>query len=212
MNDTITTYTGLLTQKKNSSPPTVGGHRTFKWENVKSKKGNDYIRIKNESPEYGGKMCEILNVEKTDFEDKYGNCSYNVEFTEVKENPTTTQDETSPNLSRDDYWSRKEARDIAKEPRIERQHAQEMAIMVIELTKQVVTRPLLLEWTDYFQRDISHVPSSSPRNERTLEWTDYFQRDISHVPSSSPRNKRTPEPPEEEKESLKENAHSEVPF
>ena len=45
--------------------------------------------------------------------------------------------------------------------RIERQHSQEMAIRAIALTKQVLSRPLLLEWTDYFQRDIGRLPAES---------------------------------------------------
>jgi hypothetical protein len=77
--DTI--INGLLIQKAGSKAPQPGEERWFSWEQRQGKSGKPYIKIKNDSQEYGGKLCSIVDAEKTDFVDAHGNVSYNVGFT-----------------------------------------------------------------------------------------------------------------------------------
>lgn len=77
---------GLLIQKASSRPPEPGEERWFSWETKQGKSGKPYIKIKNDTEEYGGKLCSIIDAEKTDFVDKHGNVSYNVGFEPVNPN------------------------------------------------------------------------------------------------------------------------------
>jgi hypothetical protein len=74
------TVTGLLSQKASSPVPKIGEKRHFSWEERPSKSGKSYTKIKNEGPEYGGELCRVLSVAKTDYADSYGNISFNVQF------------------------------------------------------------------------------------------------------------------------------------
>lgn len=80
---------GLLIQKASSRPPEPGEERWFSWETKQGKSGKPYIKIKNDTEEYGGKLCSIIDAEKTDFVDKHGNVSYNVGFEPVNPNGDT---------------------------------------------------------------------------------------------------------------------------
>lgn len=75
-----TIINGLLIQKAASPPPEAGEERWFSWEQRQGKSGKPYIKIKNESKEYGGKLCTVIDAEKTDFVDSHGNVSFNVGF------------------------------------------------------------------------------------------------------------------------------------
>jgi hypothetical protein len=67
---------------------------------------------------------------------------------------------TRGNSGKEGYWERKEAADIAKQPRIERQHAQEMALRYAELKSlNTITTEALRDLTDWFQKDVGNIPS-----------------------------------------------------
>jgi hypothetical protein len=70
---------GLLTQKPDSPAPVAGNTQRFSWEQKTGKAGKPYIKIKNEGADYGH-ACEVVTAEKTDFQDKHGNVSFNVSF------------------------------------------------------------------------------------------------------------------------------------
>ncbi len=99
-----TIINGLLVQKAGSPKLEPGDERWFSWEERVGKTGKSYIKIKNESKEYGGRLCAIIDAEKTDFTDKFGNVSYNVGFqlVEDKDNvqsaDATSVDETKRHL------------------------------------------------------------------------------------------------------------------
>lgn len=71
---------------------------------------------------------------------------------------------SDPAMSKDAYWTRKEQNDLAKQPRIERQHAQEMALRYFCMIEKVPdTTDKLRMMIDWFQRDVGHVPTAPAR-------------------------------------------------
>jgi hypothetical protein len=68
--------------------------------------------------------------------------------------------------AKDAYWERKEQRDIEAQPRIERQHSQEMALRYVAIKAQLGVLPDgfdfadVVKMTDAFQRDLA--PPSPP--------------------------------------------------
>jgi hypothetical protein len=78
--NTQETINGLLSQKPHSPKPKAGEQRYLTWQTRTSAKGKEWIKVKNEGEEYGGKLCEIVEAEQTDFQDAHGNISFNVEF------------------------------------------------------------------------------------------------------------------------------------
>lgn len=75
----MTQINGLLTQKPDSPAPVAGNTQRFSWEQRTGKSGKPWIKIKNEGKDYGS-ACEIVEAEKTDFQDQHGNVSFNVSF------------------------------------------------------------------------------------------------------------------------------------
>ncbi len=73
------TINGLLTVKP-ANAPTVGQIKTFTWRERTGKSGKPYLKVKSETPEYGGQPCKILQAEQTGFTDPHGNVSWNVEL------------------------------------------------------------------------------------------------------------------------------------
>lgn len=69
-------------------------------------------------------------------------------------------------VGKEGYWERKEQADIAKQPRIERQHAQEMMLRYFAMRPDLIPKEIssadmshmMREMTSWFQRDVGHVP------------------------------------------------------
>lgn len=160
MTETITTYTGLLSQKSGSPKPRKGEQRFLSWQSKTGKSGKDYIKIKNETAEYGGKLCEILNVKQTDFTDPHGNISFDVEFTPLNNGVgvrpgkvEATGTNNQPHHAAPDLDARQRA--------IIRQHSQSMALSLLELkvklgelTVEDLTPAKLRALADYFDNDV----------------------------------------------------------
>ena len=176
---------GLINQKPGRDPQ-VGQVKLFTIEQRISAKGNPWNKIKNSTQEDGGQPYKILKVEPTGNEDRHGNIGFNLEIEPTDEQLAQTAAPApqsanhaprgSVGMTKDDYWERKEdrdrerdARDVAKQPRIERQHAQEMALRLATLDNRVVmddegkfsTKKLcnLISW---FQRDVSRPCETEP--------------------------------------------------
>lgn len=63
--------------------------------------------------------------------------------------------------AKDDYWARKEAKDAEREPKIMRQHSQEMALRYFDVIGGGIPDfKALTNAIDWFQKDIEHVPGS----------------------------------------------------
>ncbi len=82
-----TTINGLHSCKPGNDP-VVGQVKLFVIEHRQGKSGKPYIKIKSANAENGGTPHRILGAEKTDFVDKYGNHSYNLEVEASSSAPT----------------------------------------------------------------------------------------------------------------------------
>lgn len=170
--------TGLHTCKPKNAPQ-VGQVKSFVVIDMET-----YIKIKNPGKDDVGMNFKITKADKTDYSDRHGNISFNLEMEPTDEQPARTvpapqiTNANSPRTSqmnKDDYWERKEdrdrerdARDVAKQPRIERQHAQEMALRLATLDnrtvmddKGVFSTKKLCDLISWFQRDVSRSPEKS---------------------------------------------------
>jgi hypothetical protein len=125
-------------------------------------------RIKSKKVEEGGQNYTIMSVTPRDsYKDTYGNVGYDIEI-----EPATGQQGTGAppphrsgngggGMSKDDYWTRKEERDIEASQRMNRSHAQDMAIQWITLLTTIGAMPpeeaktpkKLREIIDFFQKD-----------------------------------------------------------
>lgn len=153
---------GLLIQKPDSPPPTVGAKLPLKWQQRTSANGKTWIKVNNATLE-DGQLCRILRSTKTDYSDSYGNVSFNLEFEPV-------------------VGGGGDGRRVASAPsqatqidpaershRIERQHSQEMALRYFALQSPLAELPdtkKLREMISWFQRDIGHSPE---RENKTAE-------------------------------------------
>lgn len=135
-----------------------------------------WTKIKSASADQGGKPYKITSVKPTGFTDSYGNVSFNLDLEPANGSSDPSSHQPHPaasalgrgiskppssNVGKEGYWDRKEAADIAKQPRIERQHAQEMAIRYCALKGTTLTTEELRTLIDWFQRDVGHVPDSA---------------------------------------------------
>ncbi len=187
---TTETINGLHSCKPGNDP-VIGQVKLFVIEHRQGKSGKPYIKIKSANAENGGTPHRILGAEKTDFVDKYGNHSYNLEVEASSSPPSTVQNlratmqqgrepgdatqeeenaaQSPPHaqqgesgpMSRDDYWRRKEDRDEQRQKFIIRQHSQSMALEVLKL--KVTLNELTVE-------------DLTPAKLRTL--SDYFDNDV----------------------------------
>ena len=97
-------------------------------------------------------------------------------------NKSSNGNGSSGSSAKDDYWNRKEERDvqreerdIAKQPRVERQHSQDMALRHISngiaagtITKEnMPDTNALVALIDFFQADISRTPGSRAASRQT---------------------------------------------
>ncbi len=85
-----TTINGLHSCKPGNDP-IVGQIKLFVIEHRQGKSGKPYIKIKSANEENGGTPHRILGAEKTDFVDKYGNHSYNLEVEASSSPPSQVQ-------------------------------------------------------------------------------------------------------------------------
>ncbi len=150
---------------KVGNEPVEGEVKTFIIEQRTSAKGKPWTKIKSAGADFGGTPYRIISAEKTDFVDSHGNLSFNLQIeaengSQSSGNAPRTYEkgQGATGGSRDDYWQRKEQIDADKQPRIERQHAQEMSLMYFSLTKKVPTTDQLRDMTSWFQRDVANKP------------------------------------------------------
>jgi hypothetical protein len=97
------TINGLLTQRP-ERPPEAGQIKCFTVENRVSAAGKPWIKVKNATPDKGGRDYRILNVQPTDFTDAHGNVSFNIELEQVNGQqlqPATSTLPTHQNLVQD---------------------------------------------------------------------------------------------------------------
>ncbi len=87
---TTETINGLHSCKPGNDP-VIGQVKLFVIEHRQGKSGKPYIKIKSANAENGGTPHRILGAEKTDFVDKYGNNSYNLEVEQSTSPPSTVQ-------------------------------------------------------------------------------------------------------------------------
>ena len=161
---------------KPGNEPVVGQVKMFTVEQRTGKSGKAYTKIKSASADMGGQPYAIMSVKPTGHTDSYGNVSFNLDIEpELGGMPTPAPQQRSG--GKEGYWERKEAADIAKQPRIERQHAQEMALR-------------------YYALDTRPNNPLPPTTDRLREMINWFQRDVGRDPMVQ-ANKTAPEPPED---------------
>ncbi len=190
------TINGLLTTKPTSPKPTEGEIKSFTWQQRTSQKtGKPWIKIKIESEEYGGKPCKIISARQTDFVDAHGNLSFALEIEPVNGAPAHQErpvvagtvlpyGSPPPNqyqagmvrqsgveastMSKDDYWRRKEDRDVHTQRCILREHSQAMSLEVLklkatlnELTVEDLTPGKLTALANYFDADVLNASQNN---------------------------------------------------
>jgi hypothetical protein len=150
------TISGLLTVKP-ANTPKVGDVRCYTVENRVAQSGNSWNKIKGSTPDNGGQSYKVISVTPTGRTDKYGNISLNIEVEPANGAQTAPHPQIKMYAGNGDDRS----------SRIERQHSQEMAlryfVMKVEVEGTVFPAPTtdkLREMINWFQRDISHTPSS----------------------------------------------------
>lgn len=75
--------------------------------------------------------------------------------------PSAPKAKWSGGGSKDDYWARKESKDAEREPRIQRQHSQEMALRYFAVVGGGIPDfNALTKAIDWFQNDIERVPGN----------------------------------------------------
>jgi hypothetical protein len=142
-------------------------------------------RIKSKPLDQGGQNYTVTAVTvRESYKDSYGNVGYDIEI-EPATGQGTPQPRTNPpnafgsqaqqpsagGMSKDDYWTRKEERDIEASQRMNRSHAQDMAIQYWTLLasgggitpedcKDTQKLRAMIEW---FQRDSWRTATTSDR-------------------------------------------------
>jgi hypothetical protein len=149
---------------KVGNEPVVGHIKMFVVEQRTGKSGKAYTKITSKKAEEGGQPYKILSAKPTGHTDSYGNHSFNIEVEPAngaQPAPQASQPQRSNGMSKDDYWARREQRDIEGQERMGRAHSQEMAIRYCALKGiDAPSHEDLRKLIDWFQRDISHTPSS----------------------------------------------------
>jgi hypothetical protein len=179
---------------KPGNEPVVGQVKTFAViqhpANAQTGK-KAWTKIKSASADAGGTPYRITKVSPTGHTDSYGNISFNLDIepagtpsgmaglsTPPAPSPQFTPARRSTNggsMSKDDYWARKEERDVAAQERMGRCHSQEMALRYWTLLASggVITpedckdHKKLRAMIDWFERDIDRVPTNTQKHHRT---------------------------------------------
>lgn len=167
---------GLLTQKPGRDP-VVGEVKNYVVLNMPAlgeKKA--WVKIKNPSQDNPGAPHKIVKLTPTYTDstktvrrtDSYGNISFNIEIEPTTDavthsNPPPQQRNVAGGMSKDDYWTRKEQRDIEGVSRMGRAHSQEMALRFFQMSGGIpgATTPAeitekLRTMIDWFERDIEY--------------------------------------------------------
>jgi len=125
-------------------------------------------KIKNKKPEEGGQPFRIVSVAPDPtYSDAYKNVAFHLVIEPAngaQSTPATQQRAAVGNgggMSKDDYWTRKEERDIEASQRMNRSHAQDMAIQYWTLLasgggitpESCKDTKKLRDMIDWFQRD-----------------------------------------------------------
>jgi hypothetical protein len=167
---------------KPGNEPVLGQIKTFVVEQRTGKSGKAYTKITSKGADQGGQPYKILSAKPTGHTDSYGNVSFNIEVEPAngaQPTPQASQQQRSNGMSKDDYWARKEQRDIEGQERMGRAHSQEMALRYWSLLarggalspEDCKDTPKLRAVIDWFQRDVSHVPEAPSKVERPVEPT-----------------------------------------
>lgn len=124
-------------------------------------------RIKSKAADQGGQSYVIKSVTQSEtYKDSYGNLGFNLEIEPVggapaPKNAVQGNVVSEQGMSKDDYWKRREERDIEAQDRMGRAHSQEMALRYFDLKGITdVDTQKLLDMTDWFQRDLKRQPKS----------------------------------------------------
>jgi hypothetical protein len=175
---------GLLTQKPGRDPQ-VGLVKNYVVLHMPAVNGKQaWVKIKNPTKENPGSPHKIVNVTPNDYKDSYGNISFNIELEPTSEAPTHQphpaasalgrgiQQGARNGISKDDYWERKEQRDIDGQRRMGRAHSQEMALRFFQIhggmpgatTPAEITQKLR-DMINWFERDIEYAQHGGEESE-----------------------------------------------
>jgi hypothetical protein len=124
-------------------------------------------RIRSKAADQGGQNYTITAVtQNATYKDSYGNVGYDIEVEpsssgrvsggHTEHGGNAQSGRAAAGMSKDDYWTRKEERDIEASQRMNRSHAQDMALryfaMIGGFGDKSATEALR-GMTDWFQRD-----------------------------------------------------------
>jgi len=133
-------------------------------------------RIKSKKAEEGGQNYIIRSaIQRDSYSDSYGNVGYDIEI-EPANGAQSTQapagraaSNSNGGMSKDEYWTRKEERDIEASQRMNRSHAQDMALQYFAMIGGFGDKnptEALRTMTDWFQRDSWRTAEqASPKQE-----------------------------------------------
>jgi hypothetical protein len=179
---TTETVTGLLTQKASSPPPVVGQIKSLTWENRKSRAGKPWIKIKNETAEYGGKPYVILKAEQTDFVDAHGNISFNLEIQphDGAQDWTEGSNKAAEATKQPAEATRPEVGNGIQETREHLMQAANLLVLCIRMAEKVVAphQPVVAQTSEQFQSDVAKlfIEASSRRTHDGVNWWSYVDR------------------------------------
>ena len=133
-------------------------------------------RIKSKKVEQGGQNYTIVSViPRESYKDSYGNVGYDIEIEPANGQQSTQAPAqqrggvSGTGMSKDEYWTRKEERDIEASQRMNRSHAQDMALQYFAMIGGFGDKnptEALRTMTDWFQRDSWRTAEqASPKQE-----------------------------------------------
>jgi hypothetical protein len=135
-------------------------------------------RIKSKALDQGGQNYTITKVvQSATYKDSYGNIGYDIEIEPANGAQSTQSTQVDRGngsaMSQDDYWARKEKRDIEAQERMGRCHSQEMAIRYCAMRGQSdMAVKDLRKLIDWFERDIGRSPEKQAEPEPQPKYHD----------------------------------------